>query len=69
MHQIAFFFKNFRGGGGHALAGTPPPPSTSVIPHPYRATYALSLVNSLIFIKTLKDADRIVKRLCTVTKN
>ena len=63
MHQIAPFFKNFT--EEHA----PGPPSTSVIPHPYRATCTLHLVNSLIFIKTLKDADRIVKRLCTVTKN
>ena len=63
MHHIApFFFKNFL--GEHA----PQPPSTSVIPHPYRVTCALSLVDSLIFIKTLKDADQIVKRLCTVTK-
>ena len=65
VHHIAPFFQKFPGGGGgHA----PRPPSTSVIPHPYRATCALSLVDSLIFIKTLKDADQIVKRLCTVTK-
>ena len=43
----------------------PPPPSTSVIPHSYRATCVLSLVNSLLFIKTLKNADQIVKILCT----
>ena len=59
---LHLFFKNFL--EEHA----PRPPSTSVIPHPYRATCALSLVDSLIFIKTLKDADQIVKRLCTVTK-
>ena len=59
---LHLFFENFA--GEHA----PRPPSTSVIPHPYRATCALSLVDSLIFIKTLKDADQIVKRLCTVTK-
>ena len=53
MHQIAPFFQKFPEG---ACPGRDPP-STSVIPHPYRATCALSLVNSLIFIKTLKDAD------------
>ena len=41
----------------------PGPRSTSVIPHPYRAACAPSLVNSLIFIKTLKDTDQIVRRL------
>ena len=57
-----FFFKNFL--GEHA----PRPPSTSVIPHPYRATCALSLVNSLIFIKTLRDSDRIVNDFVQLQK-
>ena len=57
MHQIVPFLKKIR---------TPPLPlSTSVIPHFYRATCELSLVNSLIFIKTLKNADQILKILCT----
>ena len=59
MHQIAsFFFENFP--GEHAPG--PLSPSTSVIPYPYRATRALSLVTSLIFIKTLNDTDQIVKK-------
>ena len=55
MHQIAPFSKNSRGNMPRT------PHSTSVIPHPYRATCTLSLVNSSIFIKTLKNADQIVK--------
>ena len=49
---LHLFFKNFL--GEHA----PRPPSTSVMSHPYRATCALSLVDSPNFIKTLKDADQ-----------
>ena len=39
------FFQKFPGGA------CSPTPSTSVIPHPYRATCALSLVDSLILLK------------------
>ena len=66
MHQIASFFSKISP-GEHAPG--PLPPSTSVIPYPYRATRSLSLVNPLIFIKTLNDADQIVKKTLYSYKN
>ena len=56
MHQIALLlFFSFFFPGEHANES----PRSSVKRHPYRATYPLSLVNQLIFIKTLKNADQI----------
>ena len=45
------------------------PPTKSVNPHPYRATYTRYLVYLLIFIKTLKNADQIYTFLMKLKLN
>ena len=64
MHQIAPSFHIFFRG-----SMPPDPPNTSVIPHPYRAAYVLSLVNKFIFIKTLKNAKQIYTFLMKLKLN
>ena len=64
MHQIAPSFHFFFRG-----SMPPDPPNTSVIPHPYRAAYVLSLVNKFIFIKTLMNAEQIYTFLMKLKLN